>query len=103
VLDRCDALVLEANHDPELLARSDYPQMLKQRISGRFGHLDNAQAAGLVESLDCGRLKHMVAAHLSQSNNRPGLARAALCAALACTPDWIAVAGQDAGLDWRAC
>jgi phosphoribosyl 1,2-cyclic phosphodiesterase len=103
VLDRCDALVLEANHDPELLARSDYPQMLKQRIGGRFGHLDNAQAAALVESLDCGRLKHMVAAHLSQSNNRPGLARAALCAALACTPDWIAVADQDAGLDWRAC
>ncbi len=101
VLDGCDALVLEANHDAEMLARSDYPQMLKQRITGRFGHLDNAQAAGLVESLDCSRLKHMVAAHLSQNNNHPELARAALCAALGCTPDWIAVADQESGLDWR--
>ena len=101
VLDGCDALVLEANHDAEMLARSDYPRMLKQRITGRFGHLDNAQAAGLVESLDCSRLKHMVAAHLSQNNNYPELARAALSAALGCTPDWIAVADQESGLDWR--
>ena len=62
---------------------------------------DNAQAAGLVESLDCSRLKHMVAAHLSQNNNYPELARAALSAALGCTPDWIAVADQESGLDWR--
>ena len=81
--------------------RSDYPQTLKQRIAGRFGHLDNAQAAELVAALDCARLQHMVAAHLSQNNNRPDLARAALAAALGCTPDWIGVAEQDSGLDWR--
>ena len=101
VLDGCDALVLEANHDPDLLARSDYPLALKQRIAGRFGHLDNAQAAGLVADLDCTRLQHMIAAHLSQNNNRPDLARGALAAALGCTPDWIDVAEQDRGLDWR--
>jgi hypothetical protein len=43
----------------------------------------------------------MVAAHLSQNNNYPELARAALSAALGCTPDWIAVADQESGLDWR--
>ena len=101
VLDGCDALVLEANHDLDLLARSDYPHMLKQRIAGRFGHLDNAQAAELVSELDCTRLQHMVAAHLSQTNNHPDLARSALAAVLSCTPDWIAVAEQDGGLDWR--
>ena len=101
VLDGCDALVLEANHDSDLLERSDYPPVLKQRIAGRFGHLDNGQAADLVTQLDCARLQHMVAAHLSQNNNRPDLARGALAAALACTPDWISVAEQDSGLDWR--
>jgi phosphoribosyl 1,2-cyclic phosphodiesterase len=101
MLSACHALVLECNHDPGLLAASDYPLNLKQRISSRFGHLDNEAAAGLLGSLDCGRLQHLVAAHLSQSNNRPELARAALAAALRCGEDWIAVAEQDAGLDWR--
>jgi phosphoribosyl 1,2-cyclic phosphodiesterase len=101
VLDRCDALVLEANHDPGLLAAGDYPQTLKRRIAGRLGHLDNAAAAALLAALDCSRLRHVVAAHLSQSNNRPDLARAALAAPLGCTPDWIAVASQDEGLGWR--
>lgn len=101
VLERCDALVLEANHDPELLARSDYPPPLKRRIAGRLGHLDNASAAGLLEGVDCSRLQHMVAAHLSQQNNRVALARAAFAAALRCVPDWIGVADQDDGLGWR--
>ena len=101
VLDRCDALVLEANHDAELLAAGDYPEALKRRIASRFGHLDNAAAAALLATLDCSRLRHMVAAHLSQSNNRPDLARSALSVPLRCRPDWIAVASQDEGLDWR--
>jgi phosphoribosyl 1,2-cyclic phosphodiesterase len=100
-LDACDALVLEANHDPGLLARGNYPEALKQRIGSRFGHLDNAQAAELAAALDCTRLQHMVAAHLSQNNNHPDLARAALAGALGCTPDWIAIAEQESGLDWR--
>lgn len=100
-LDGCNALVLETNHDTDLLARSAYPQALRERIAGRFGHLDNTQAAQLVADLDCARLQHMVAAHLSQNNNRPDLARAALAAALGCAPDWIGVAEQELGLDWR--
>src|SRR5512145_997442 len=98
MLSACDALVLESNHDPELLAAGDYPLALKQRIAGRLGHLDNAAAAALLGALDCSRLQHLVAAHLSQSNNRPELAREALAGALACAADWVAVADQDAGL-----
>jgi phosphoribosyl 1,2-cyclic phosphodiesterase len=96
-----DALVLECNHDLELLARSDYPASLKQRISGRFGHLHNEGAAELLQSLDNTRLKHIVAAHLSKQNNTPEMARAALAGALGCTTDWIAVANQAHGFDWR--
>ena len=81
-LSGCDALVLECNHDPELLANSDYPAALKQRISGRHGHLANDAAAGLLRDIDSSRLQHIFAAHLSRQNNRPEFARAALAGAL---------------------
>jgi phosphoribosyl 1,2-cyclic phosphodiesterase len=97
----CDALVLECNHDLDLLAASDYPPALKARIAGRFGHLCNDDAAALLSRLDTSRLKHIVAAHLSQHNNTPQLARAALAGALGCTGDWIGLADQAAGFDWR--
>ena len=81
-LSGCDALVLECNHDLEMLARGDYPYPLKQRIAGRLGHLHNEAAAGILANIDTSRLKHIIAAHLSQQNNTPELARAALASAL---------------------
>ena len=101
-LSGCDALVLECNHDLDLLADSDYPASLKQRIAGRFGHLHNEAAAALLAALDTSRLQHILAAHLSKQNNTPDMARAALAAALACTPDWIGIADQLDGFAWRA-
>ena len=101
VLGLCDALVLECNHDQGLLAASRYPTHLKRRIAGRFGHLENGQAAALLQQVDTRRLQHLVAAHLSQENNRPRLAAAALATALGCDEDWIGVADQDGGFDWR--
>ena len=101
MLAACEALVLECNHDPGLLAAGAYPPSVKQRISGRYGHLDNDAAAALLASLPRERLRHVVAAHLSQSNNRPELARRALAGALGCEAEWIAVADQDSGLGWR--
>ena len=101
MLSGCDALVLECNHDAEMLRTSSYPQRLRERIAGRFGHLDNSAAAKLLGSLDNSRLKHLVAAHLSQENNHPDLARAALSAVMNCAPEWIGIADQDDGLAWR--
>ncbi len=100
-LSACDALVLECNHDPEMLANGDYPSSLKQRVSGRFGHLSNREAAALLARLDNRRLQHLVAAHLSRKNNTRELAVAALSAVLNCNADWIAVATQHEGLGWR--
>jgi phosphoribosyl 1,2-cyclic phosphodiesterase len=100
-LSGCDALVLECNHDLDLLADSDYPYSLKQRISGRFGHLHNEAAAALLAALDTSRLQHIVAAHLSQQNNTPARARAALARALRCAEDWIGIADQNEGFGWR--
>ncbi|NWG30948.1 MAG: MBL fold metallo-hydrolase [Rhodocyclaceae bacterium] len=101
MLKDCAALVLECNHDPAMLANGRYPPPLKQRISSAYGHLDNGQAAGLLRRVAHGGLRHVVAAHLSEENNRPELARAALAGALGCSADWIGVASQDAGCDWR--
>lgn len=101
MLDACDALVLECNHDAGLLADSDYPVSLKKRISGRLGHLDNTTAASLLTRINVSRLQHIVAAHLSEQNNRVELAATELASVLACKPDWIAVASQEEGVGWR--
>jgi len=70
-------------------------------VSGRFGHLDNNAAAGLLSRLDHSNLKHIVAAHLSRQNNTPELAVAALAKVLGCSADWIGVARQHDGFGWR--
>jgi len=101
VLSGLDALVLECNHDLDLLWNGSYPPQLKQRIAGKFGHLDNATAARLITAIDCSRLKHLIAAHLSQQNNTPELASAALAQALNCGHEWIGVATQSDGFGWR--
>ena len=100
-LSGCEALVLETNHCLDLLAESDYPYPLKQRIAGRLGHLDNLSSAALLGRIDTTRLRHVVAAHLSQQNNTPDRARSALAGALGCGEDWIGVASQAEGFGWR--
>ena len=100
-LSGCEALLLECNHDVAMLADGPYPPSLKHRVGGRLGHLSNHQAAELLALLDTTPLTHLVAAHLSDKNNRPELARAALAGVLDCAPDWIGVADQAEGLDWR--
>jgi len=97
----CNALVLECNHDLKLLAESSYPEVLKRRISGNFGHLDNQQAASLLQKIETRQLQHIVAAHLSEQNNHPELVVNALAEVLNCSLDWIGVATQNEGFSWR--
>jgi phosphoribosyl 1,2-cyclic phosphodiesterase len=99
-LSRLTALVLETNHDAALLADSAYPVSLKRRISGRYGHLENAESARVLAALDRSRLRRVVAAHLSRQNNRPDLARQALAPVLGWDASDVLVADQDDGLDW---
>ena len=100
-LSGCDALVLETNHDKDMLMKGAYPAWLKARVGGRFGHLDNASSGQLLAALDRSKLHHLVAAHLSERNNTPELARSSLVNVLGCEPDWVAVADQAGGLGWR--
>lgn len=100
-LSGCDALILECNHDQQMLEDGPYPPSLKQRVGGRYGHLSNAQAAEILQNIETGSLKHLVAAHLSEKNNTPQLARRALAAVLGCRQQEIEVACQDKGVKWR--
>ena len=102
MLSGLDALVLECNHDEEMLAVGHYPQVVKHRIAGRLGHLANRTAAGILSRLDATRLRHVVAAHLSHQNNRADLARAALADVMGCSAEWIGVADQEEGFGWRS-
>jgi phosphoribosyl 1,2-cyclic phosphodiesterase len=99
-LSGCDALVMECNHDPAMLEASDYPYPLKRRISGDYGHLSNEVAADIVTRIDRSRLRHLVAAHLSKSNNTPELARAAMAQATGWASERIGIADQAAGFAW---
>ncbi len=74
-LQDLDLLVLEANHDVEMLREGDYPPRLKARILSRVGHLSNAAMAELLDRACGPRLRQLVLAHLSESNNHPDLAR----------------------------
>jgi phosphoribosyl 1,2-cyclic phosphodiesterase len=103
VLSACDALVLECNHDLSMLENGPYAWSLKKRVSSRLGHLDNQTAAALLAKLDNSKLKHIIAAHLSAKNNTQALAKQALSHVLNCECDWIGVAEQESGFEWRSC
>ncbi len=99
-LQGCDALLLECNHDREMLAASRYPASLKARIGGRLGHLSNDTAAQILAACGHRGLKHLVAAHLSDRNNTPLLASAALAAVCGAAPADIVIADPLLGFGW---
>ena len=69
-----NVLLIEYNHDSDILLYSHYPWDLKQRIKGRLGHLSNAQASELLHELCHDGLRHVILGHLSQVNNKPEVA-----------------------------
>ena len=98
--ESCDALLLECNHDPDMLVNGPYPWPLKKRVGGDYGHLNNGQAAELLNSIDLDRLNHLVISHISEQNNQPTLAEQAVQDTLGGWNGLLTVAEQDAGFDW---
>ncbi len=99
-LQGVQALLLETNHDLDMLAAGSYPPHLQKRIAGPHGHLNNADSAAIAKAVHHSGLRHLVAAHLSLQNNRPELAQAAVAGALGCAAQDILVASATAGTDW---
>jgi len=98
-LSGCATLLLECNHDPGMLASGPYPYFLKRRVGGGWGHLANDAAAAIAQAVLAHGLKRVVAAHLSEQNNRPALARAALATSLGDSVE-VHVADGATGSDW---
>lgn len=101
MLDGVDALLLEGNHDMQMLMEGSYTYALKKRVSGRTGHLSNDQAAELLQSIDCSKLQHIVAAHLSEKNNHPDIVIETFASAMNCSRQRIELANQDEGFYWK--
>jgi phosphoribosyl 1,2-cyclic phosphodiesterase len=99
-LQHCHAVMIETNHDPDMLERSHYPLFLKQRIGGDWGHLANAASADLLRRIAHPQLSCVVAAHLSERNNTPVLARDHLSRAFGCQAHEIEVATPETGTPW---
>lgn len=99
MLSGVDALFIEANHDEEMLRASGYPEPLKQRIAGPYGHLSNAASAAILAAIDQSRLQHVVAAHLSQHNNRPELVQEVFGPVIQAKAQ-MTIASQEEGFDW---
>ena len=94
-LKHCALLVLEANHDPQMLETGPYPWPLKQRIQSRTGHLSNSDSKTLLHELQHDNLQHVILAHLSENNNTPQKAFDEVAQALTRCKAQLTVADQD--------
>ncbi len=99
-LQGVDALLLECNHDTDMLANGPYPPALRARVGGPLGHLSNGQAAALLQRIDHHRLSRLVAGHLSEKNNHPELAEAALLGVSDALAPRLSVLCQDQVSGW---
>jgi phosphoribosyl 1,2-cyclic phosphodiesterase len=97
-----DALILESNHDLDMLRNGPYPWPLKQRVASRHGHLSNREAAEGIPELDSSHLQWVVLYHLSRTNNLPALAVDSMGEALSRenSPAEICVASQFEPTPW---
>ncbi len=96
----CHGLLIESNHDPEMLAQGSYPYPLKVRVGGDHGHLSNQQAAELLASVDLSLLEHLVIAHVSQQNNCLSKIEAEVSGVLENWSGEFTIADQEIGFDW---
>ncbi len=85
-LKDCHGLVLEFNHDLEMLKNGPYPLMVQQRVKSSHGHLSNDDATAFFNDIYHDDLSHVVLAHLSEANNLPQFAFAGIESALHCYP-----------------
>ena len=99
-LQGCHALMIEANHDPDMLAASRYPPFLKRRVGGLYGHLANTATAEILRAVQHDTLQRVVAAHLSAQSNLPALARQSLAARFTPADEDIQVASPTEGTQW---
>ena len=95
-----DALILESNHDDNLLAKSKYPKSLKDRISGKYGHLSNTESAKILDLINTKNLLWLGASHLSKENNTSDLVKSSWGKVLKNNSIGINIIAQDHVTNW---
>ena len=99
-LDGVDALMVECNHDMDMLRNGPYPPRLQARVGGDYGHLSNQQAAQLLSMIDLSLLQYLVIGHISEKNNTPELALGAVLEHASDLENRITMLKQDGGSGW---
>ena len=94
-LSGCESVIIESNHDKDMLLTGPYPEDLKRRIMSKKGHLSNSDCAGLISYLVSGGTKNIMLAHLSEENNTPSLAYSDALSAIADDNIFLTVASPD--------
>ena len=96
---RCTGLLVEANHDVNMLQAGTYPRFLKDRVAGEWGHLNNYQTASLLSAIDQDIIQKIVIGHISESNNDSDKVKKAIEDVFTCS-EKIIYANQNEGFDW---
>lgn len=99
-LRNCHGLLLECNHDEDMLWNGPYPYSLKQRVGGPLGHMSNSQAIQLLQTVISDELQLLIASHISEQNNCPNLVRKSVAEAIDWPLEDVVIAGQDQGFGW---
>jgi len=100
VYDGCHGLMLETNHDVQMLRMGPYPPKLKVRVEGSLGHLNNQQAMHFLNNVNCENLKFLVATHISEKNNNTAVAIDAISNGFPWEKDFVIMATQENGFPW---
>lgn len=98
----CDLLLLEFNHDREMLQNGPYHTALKRRVGGDWGHLANTQAVELLRNVDLDRLRWLIVAHISEQNNQRQCVENLLARELPELLPRLVWADQQGGFPWLA-
>lgn len=101
MLDGVHALLLECNYEERMLLNGPYPPSLKARVGSSVGHLSNAQAEHLLQSINTEELFCLIGMHVSENNNAEAHAYEALTRGLGHAPSWLEIACQNQGFDWK--
>lgn len=96
----CQVLMLECNHDPEMLQNGPYPPSLKRRVGGDYGHLSNEQAANLLRQINHESLNEVLISHISEQNNDPVIATDTVVEVVDRSECNVQLLTQEGGCDW---
>ena len=96
---RCDGLMIESNHDEDMLLNGSYPRSLKNRVGGNWGHLNNKQMLYFLKNIELEQLQELVIGHISENNNSVSLVKETI-SEISKQLSSVSYATQNEGFDW---